>query len=585
MKRASLISIGSLMLAGCMASGGTGVEVDPSESMSAYANDRTPPVLTITHPLRPAFVEGTTLRVEGYVEDESPVEVMIGDAVAAVDESGHFSADIRATPGAHRFRVVARDAAANESFSFVAALMGSYGEATGLVPHAVSLQLGADSMRELSLGTARSLNSMEIEPYITAANPVADESWGSIDVTSVTYRDVSLDIQPGVGQLRVEGTIQDLEIGLYLDSLVNLRGDISAEDVQFTAAVEVTARDGRIVAEVLEQEVTIGGFLTDVEHFPDFIEEWVAGPVGDLVEEKLNEAIAEELPAAVEEGLGDIPSSRLLEVFDTQVEVHFEVSELTITPSGLFIDVAAGALAGAQPVVIDETRPVPGPLRLTDGSAPERVDSPLAADLSLDAINAISFNAWAGQALDFRIDEIPFGTGDATLAVLAFISPELQDVAPLDTPISAEIRMELPPVLMGQGEAVLFRSPDVTVDFVARTSTGEQRVVSMSLGIQAQVGVEIVAGGEPGQVQLALSEMVLTGDLYEGPASFGRGPQLDNILRGLSGPLLDKLSGLEALQIPSVYGFQLAPSHIGHRAGFIHFEGSLTHHLPVEGGE
>jgi hypothetical protein len=533
--------------------------------------------VTILEPAGPVFVEGDTLRVTGQVQDDSPVRLLAGSTEVELAADGSFSFDLVAAPGAHRLRFTAIDAPGNEGYAYVAAMMGQYGDAEALVPHAISMELGSEAMTDLSYGTSRMLEGMDLGPYVRDANPVAEGSWGEVNVQSVDYEMLALSLLPASGSLRAQGAIQDLDIGLELESYLDLTGSVRATRVVFDADIEVQARDGRVVAEIIEQDVTVEGFIADIDNFPGFIESLVSGLVEDLVERKVEEALAAELPSALEDAMMQIPSGHTVDIFGSGVEIVTEISEVDLSPAGIFLDVAATAYPSVRPIGDGTEFMAPGPLRLTDGSAPPRSMAEVAANISLDAINAMTFNAWAGETLNFRIDEIPFGSGNATLAALAFISPELRTLAPLDTPLSVEIAMGLPPVVVGDGNALMLQCAEVRLNFIARIESGEQSVVSLSLGLNADLSVELGAAMSAGELSFLVEDLLLTGDLFEGPESFGQGPDLDALLRSLSRPLTEKLGALQGLQIPTVYGFGFAAQEARHLNGFVHVEGSLDY--------
>jgi len=528
-------------------------------------------------PEGPVFVEGDTLLVRGVVEDESAVAVMAGETAVEVAADGSFEFALVGEPGAHRMRFTATDAAGNEAFAHVAAIMGQFGNAEELVSHAVTMELGSAAIGDLSYGTSRMLEGMDLAPYVREANPVAEGSWGEVNVRSVDYRSLDLALVPGVARLHATGVLNALDVGLELDSFVDLTGSVGASRVVFDAELEIRVHGGRVEAEIVDQMTSIEGFIADIDNFPGFIEDLVSGLVQGLVERKVNEALAAELPPALEDAMMQIPSGHTVDIMGSAVEIVTEISAVDVTPAGILLDVAATAFPSVRPIGEGAAVTAPGPLRLTDGAAPPRSTAEVAANISLDAINAMTFNAWAGETLRFRIDEVPFGTGNATLATLAFISPELRNLAPLDTPLSVEVDMGLPPIVTGEGTGLALQCAEVKLDFIARIPSGEVSVVSLSLGLSADLSVDLGDAMASSEISFLVENLVLTGDLFSGPESFGQGPDLDALLRSLARPLTEQLGALQGLQVPTVYGFGFAAQEARYIGGYVHVEGALEY--------
>lgn len=75
--------------------------------------DSTPPRLTVTTPAEGAKVAGSSVQVEGQVEDSTPLTVRVGGMAAAVGPDGRFQLTVAVAQGPVSLEVVATDGAGN----------------------------------------------------------------------------------------------------------------------------------------------------------------------------------------------------------------------------------------------------------------------------------------------------------------------------------------------------------------------------------------------------------------------------------------------------------------------------------------
>ena len=519
------------------------------------------------------FIHGTEVTLRGTVSDPNLKGLFYGDTSITVGEDGSFSETIEVEPGAHRIRLRAEDRAGNASYraaGFIAGEFRPYGEEIDDSILFNMDELGVESAAEVAQVALERSNLAE---KIRKDNPIIEGSFGKAKLESFTYSKSEVEILPGRGNFEFLITLYDIKIRLkLLDSLAK-RATLTAEEGELIAIVGLKKREGRIFPVLRASLTELSDFDIDVSGVPSGFTNILKSSIRFTSEQAISDAVAEVMEDFITDLMKFIHDDTLLPVGSSRITLDLNVGDIDLRPDGLFV-----ALQGATTVLNprDSTLEQPGSvlLPLLEGEEEEVLPDPgVFIAFKLDAINALAATASATRTARTRI------SFDAiSVATLGLLFPVANELAPLDAPIALVIETRTPPVarhVAGEQHARVL-VPDISVEVIAVTDSGDQTLATTSISLEAPV--EVVVARK--RLLFRLGEVDFHVDLEVPLAGVEEGPTLDTLVWDAFGEqiftYLQDLLDLINFGLPDSYDFQYSQSETRVQQGYVMAEGVLV---------
>jgi hypothetical protein len=522
------------------------------------------PRVVIEEPPPASFIEGSSIRVVGHIEDATDATLRADGVPIDVAPDGTFAFERLVGPGAHRIRLVAEDSVGHVGSAFTTAIVGRFANAEATLPRALALSLGDAALDAIATAAEPYMSADNVRPLVMAQNPVAEGFWGEVNATGENHDPVSIEIYPDDGPLSLVLTVPNVSVPFEanLPLGLDIRGTAYVASAVIEATMAVGAVDGMPTVELARSSVDLEGVLIDVDGLWDWVDRaLITNALRGTIEQSLDDAVANEVPAAIERALAALPGHR--------AEIRSGVSELISTAAGLraVLDFGVRPVGGAGPAMLA----APGPLVFGSGEAPRSTLSGVEGAVTVDLVNAALFAAWGVGGLSYRMDEVP-GPGGAPLDVglVNLVLPV--DGAPRDAPVSVEVDAALPPVLRATETGLEIHVADLHVRLYAPGPSGEAELAHVSCGVRAVV-VPLLADDGLG---FRVESLTVTIDGVEPLSGLPPADDLDRLLGELLAPLLETHGELRGLSIPTVAGLHVGADALFVERGYVVFQGSLA---------
>lgn len=480
------------------------------------------PELVVDAPARGARALGQSLRVSGHVENGASPVVTINGQAAPVGADGRFFADVAVTDGLAVLVTHLEDGSVT-SEDHRAVLINADQDPGTEVQNAIKVGVSADGFRTITDLIRRNAGGVDLGALLGG---FGGGGGGGVQVRSVTYDRVELDLAPDFGALRLRLSVY----GLRIDVADPVAVVASANPATITAMIELMPDGlGSIDLRIRNSEVALADFGFDIDGLPGFIEDLIDWPVREFAEgllrDTLNEVVMPSLfdPAAL---------NQELDLLGAKLSLGLAIDTVTIDPTGLVI----GLSASAMPAVVQNpgkaVRPLPGP----DGAVePAEVDIALAGGF----VNRIMHAAWASGVLDLQIGgadsaiELPL---NLTAALLLPSLGEAGQGVPPSTPLEIHTRGLLPPVAtLVDGDRPLHLEVG---DFLLDLATADAVLVTLAVHMVIDLGIGF---DENGEVKLDFG-LVTHVDVAETPRGKVNAKGLETLVGGILARLPDLLA-------------------------------------------
>ncbi len=540
--------------------------------VNVYVDSRAPTVV-IDAPIAGSFIEGDRFELRGHLEDATNATVTVDGESVELDASGAFTWGRDVRPGAHRVRVRAEDDLGHVGSAFTSAIIGHFADPEAPLTRAISLALGPDALRAITTVAAPHMSPEAVAPFIMAANPVAEGFWGEVNASGESHNPVYLRITPGNGALDVGIDVPNIAVP-FVASLAgfDISGTAYVGMAYITATAWVDAADGRPVVDIGRSEVALQDVLIDVDGLWDWVDQHVVtAALRGTIESSLQDAVANEIPTAIESALATLPMSQEIELQGYRAEVLGAVAELRSTEEGLKAVLDAGVRPVGGPGAA--MRDAPGAFFLGSGLEPDSALPGVEGAVTLDLINAALHAAWGVGALAHRLDEVP-GPGGTPLNV-GLVNVVLPvSGAPQDALVSVEVEAALPPVVQPTDTGLEMNAADLHVRLFAPVDGEDTLLANVSCGVRATVTPILAADG----LGLTFDEVEVTIDGIGELDGLPPPEDLDHLLGELLAPLLASHGELRGLSIPTVAGFDIGADALFVHEGYVVFQGELDAH-------
>jgi hypothetical protein len=333
---------------------------------------------------------------------------------------------------------------------------------------------------------------------------------------------------------------------------------------------------GYPVVELGEVEVVLSGLFIDVSGLWDWIDRnIVTSALQGTLTEKIQTLITAQVPPVLDHFLGQLPLSHDVEVLDSTTRIHGGFHRIDITRRGLSVELDVG-LDVLQPDSATVAGS-PGTLVMGTPDAPALEQEALGAAVSLDILNHALYAAWSTGELVYRADSPSTRTGEPlTFGAILLLAPSLRGMADPEDPIRFVTTPALPIVVQPSttGGLVELVAADLRTDAYARTPEGDELVFTVSLGVVANVGVELTGDA----VSVRITDYAITVDpIGDVPPGTPLGPALDDLFRVVVDPLIAPLLSVGRLPIPTFGGFSFAAPRAFLDENYLVFEGAILY--------
>lgn len=529
------------------------------------------PRIVLESPLPGSYVEGTTVRVAGRVEDRNVERLELDGLPVPIDRDGRFEILRYVDAGAHRFRLRATDTSGRESWAFGSCLAGAFAEPGEPILDAASLGIGTAAIDALEPGGEALLAAQDYEALVLALNPVVSGWWGRIEVLGEDHGAIGLELSPGNSQLSATVTVASIRVPFVIRSSVgaNVSGVATVARATLTQALgaEVTAA-GRINVFSRGTNVALTDFRVAVDWVPSFIENWdrVRDAIRTRIEAAVEDGVGNALPPYLETALSRVPRSGTFPLMESRVHVDARVADVHLGSGGI------GVVVDLSVEGSEHTKDAPGSIVIGHEASSPIAGPGVSVGMALDVLNAAAFAAWDAGTLDRRVDSLPYMDDVLRMSHLTLLVPQLRRAAPAEAPIAVVLSPALQPVIQTtrDGEIEVF-APDVRATLVAVVDGADTPLLTVSLALGAPVELHI----ERDEIGVRVGAVELTADLVDAPAGAPAGDELDALLRAALGPASASLLDLSGLRAPSVYGYQVTADSFSFDRNFLRFTGTL----------
>lgn len=469
----------------------------PESGLVGYNRDAAP-VLRLDNPTPAAWLATGSTEVFGTAEH---LEALTVNGIAAQRKGTSFSSQLDLPRGISMVEASGTDFRGDVHFVRHGVIAGTFAEAAGAVEDGVRIRVNQGGLDRVLDAVADQLIASEIEAMAFAANPVYSDAYGiagwdavtvNADIIRVSFSPVRGAADPTPGQLAIEVTIPNLELG------VKGYGDVVGwnydTDVWFwtdraviTGMVEVKAEGGRLVADLPAAQVQLAGFGWDTSLLPGDLETYLfVDAVRGFIEDQLADAMIAQVPPLLEEQLAGLDLSYETELLDRPVSVRADFAAATIDEDGLEVvldlDVAipgSGAHEDAGYLVAEG-----GPAQLS--TIPD-----IALGLHDDLLNRVLFEAWRAGML-----EMTMSTEDGSLSPLMLMQLHAEEG-------TVAVRADLPPVIVEKAGGLQAQVGELIVDI--HTPGGE---MGENLQLALNVGIDLVPTITDGVLTLELADPI-----------------------------------------------------------------------------
>ncbi len=528
------------------------------------------PVPGSWHTAPDALVQGHTTAVAGDV-----VSVTVNGQPAIMEADGRFAGPIAMTEGMNHISVRAENRAGDRFFSHCSYMYsGSYGDPAAVVPDAAIVRLNAQALPFLIDMLNRDfLATIDLAPIVMGLNPIFATSFlfgvvtVQIDVTDLQSQGLTAGmdlVQDGVAihaemdQVVIDLVAQD-QGGFTIP--FNVGGQITADKIIIDTVARLTIQpDGTVTSALDPNSVTLQGFGITLNGVPQFVVDLVKNTVRDLVQDKLVDALNQQIPAFLDQELNSLmgPSTVTLNA----VDLTYQIVPSTIAIDSTGLEVGLGVRLDA-PLAPGVTAP-PGYMA-TPGSPPVlTTNKAIAATIDDDLINMAMTVAWQSGLIQFELDDSMLaGGGFGGISSLEFgalgaqLFPELDGHIDPTTPMILRLSAGLPPyVRLGGAGFVDMQIGELYLEVLVDQNGVLEPIVGLT--VHADVAVDVTIDSATNVLTIAIPQRpTFLFDVRDQPMTALDPLRLQTLLTLALDAMLPSLMTNAQLQIPAFFGIEL----------------------------
>lgn len=446
------------------------------------------PLITVNYPPRAATIQdsaGSVVTVTGTVDSGAGdiTDFVLNGQPVSVDPSGAFSVDVTPSVGSNVLVFEATDALGTEvnrvqgyhwSPSYTQPVSGA--SPSGTVSPGLGIYLDQDSIDDKQAPPPTDLAAIfegvlagfDLSGFFDPSEALAEVDPYEVFLTSLSFNDVSVELDAINGGLSVSAGLLDIEGDLFFDCVGGAvvcffaggdsTGGLTIDSITIEADLIFSiSASNTLEVDVQNAQTTVSNLdIFSDNGWTNFLIGLFTGDLEDEIadiEAELNTQLATVLAPLLEDGLGALAFNQV-----------FDLPRLDGSPQGISVNLESdfldtdfrGASPGPQGGSFDlrawstaDTRGVPAgspyddnsgvPMREGCGAASQELVIPRAAPLEIvfadDTINQILRAAWWGGLLEFPVDASLLG--DVDLSQFGVSNLDL-DVSGLLPPIATD---------------------------------------------------------------------------------------------------------------------------------------------------
>ncbi len=561
------------------------------DSVGPLLIDSMGPTLDIDTPERGTFSTEVATTVSGTVSDPYTgiASLTVNGEPVTVESDGSFSADLANSFGLNVLETEAIDGDGNPTTDTRAVLAGAFLPYESAADDGIAArinQAGFDTLETLGEGLIGGTDLAAVIPnpaFSTSSESCIDLIFDEVCITwygislyvtnpYIGATDLELDPDAG-GWLNATFTVYNPSIDWEADGTVlgiglGADGEIFADAITVDMDLQPYVSGGVLGVNVLYADVSSSGFTFDWDSWiydvMDFFGLDLSGLIQGFMEDAIEGAIQDEVPALVADAVGDLEIATDLDIEGTTYRFAATPSSVTVDDLGLTLGLGttfttstwAHATTGPGSLWGDYTLPTyatgtPG----------------MQASLSLDFLNQALYAFWGGGLLDRTLSEQDIGLDLGSLSTFLPFSS-----------LSIVTEAMLPPVIVpGTGDALLdLQIGDLGLTLYDGAPEDGDVVFQLYASIVTELDLDVVDG----MLAPALGETTIWFDVVVPSAGSEASGDAESLLGALVPMLLPSLTGgLGAVPIPDIEGFTLAVDSIaldGAESGYVTINGDLT---------
>jgi hypothetical protein len=553
--------------------------------------DSSGPDLDVYEPDHGEWVDGDAGTVTGRVSDAwSGVYSLTvnGDAVSFSDD-GTFATDVTYPFGTSLVEVLATDGDGNATTDTRAVLAGSFVEYGQPDADGLAARINEPGFDVLETIGEDLISGTDISSLIP--NPAADQSSEScidliFDEVCITWYSVTLYVtNPTIGGTNLE---IDPTSGGYLDTTFQVlspsidwsadgtvlgigysgEGSIYADDI--TARMELTpyVTDGVLGVTVGTVDVTSSNFTFDWDSWlydvMSFFGLDLSGLVQSYMEDALESAIADEVPSALADAVGDLEIAQSLDVSGVSLYFVAEPSSATVDDLGMTVGLATTLTTDTW----NHTETGLGSL-YADYTLPTYSTGTPGMELSVSAdfLNQATYAIWGAGILDMEMsgEDLGLDLGEFG-SLLGFTS------------LAITTEALLPPVVVpGEADAMLeFQLGDLLLTLYDAEIAEENVRMQVYVSVFGDMDLDVADG----LLSPTLGDLTMTFDVVVPESNTQASRDTEDLLAAIVPMLLPSLTdALGTIPIPDLEGFEFTISSVhadGAENGYITIDGDLA---------
>ena len=478
----------------------TAVAGDAEDSVD-FVVDFLNPQFTVDSPERGQVIDADadddTIAVSGQVTDAGVSGLLffeVNGQFVDVDDEGYFDDEVSLSTGLNTISFKAVDRAHNESTEHRAAIYGPLEDPNEPIESAAGADITAPSGTDAIADVIEAyLTPEQLEGFIEDG---FDSQEAPIDLTTIDWSDLNVEIVPQDGYLELELTMSDLLIAGELDfGDEPTDGSLSVGEIAVTLDVALEVEeDNELEVEVLDDSIELEDITVN---FAGEDVDWAEPLVAVVVVYAFNSFV----PGLIEDNLYD-PDMLVQEVefLGRTLEITLILEDILITTNGIHAVLGIEFPGSKYPEVPDVAGALHRPVGDSLGGS---VDRDVILHSTRTGLDRVMHGLWHSGLFHQQVGnddldgaDIPFQLTASGIGVL--LDSRIADIHESDTPVEFRFRPLLAPVMeFGSDDDVTARLGDFLLDLVLVPDEGGiKETLFLTVALQLDLDVEFEISNE-----------------------------------------------------------------------------------------
>ncbi len=496
------------------------------DQQTVLVTDFVPPVVEFTSPDRGTFTQGSQILLAGNVYDiGGEVAVFTINDFFIDPSSGQFYIYFPVSPGLNIFEAYVEDDSGHSAYYALSVLIGDYLPNDTWVIDAVGAMVTENGLDAVEVIAEDFLeNEYDLEQLILDTL-VLDETLDlgfmvcevSLAPDSVNIDPIDLNIDAKSGYIDTTVWINNLYVGVTAEIVcttddgqeVTYTGSLSADWIKAQTPIYLGVDgDHNLVVTIGAITISKQNLQLAISGIDPLLSTALLNALWPMIETYANQIIQDEIPALIEEILGDLELAFSFELLDHTLSFEAQFSDLEVEEEGVELWLDAQTTADSYD---PDTPPHPGSFYEITMTPPLGSHTPggspyhLGAVLSGNMLNQMLYIVYRSGMLSFTLDQETaplFGfTWDMTAGDLELFFPGISDIAGADAEVVIDLNPLLPPIVdmnpLGKDVQVELQMGEFFLDLAVVPEAGDPvPALSMVIAVIAPLDVQTNAGGD-----------------------------------------------------------------------------------------